>query len=157
MTFLRRSLVLAFTAALVLTSACADTNGPGGLLQIQTSLSRGSIVPGDTMTIHIDVTSPIQIVTPAPIPGGCNFPSFVVKNTAGEIVDQGATICVASSDAAGYQVASATYVWSAEPYVCDSMVCHQNPLPAGFYSITGEYQTESGPIYSAAKFVQVVN
>jgi hypothetical protein len=153
---IRRSLVSTFTAALLLSSACADANGPSGPLQIQTSLSRGSIVPGDTMTIHVAVTSATQVVTPGPGPGGCNFPFYIVKNTSGAIVDQGGVICAASSNAGGYPVASATYVWSAEPYVCDSMLCRQSPLPAGFYSITGEYQTESGPIYSDAKFIQIM-
>jgi hypothetical protein len=109
------------------------------------------------MTIHIAVTSLTPTANPVPGPGGCNFPFYIVKNTSGAIVDQGGVICAASSDPAGYSVASATYVWSAQPYVCDSMLCHQVPLPAGFYSITGEYQTDAGPIYSASQFIQVLD
>ncbi len=157
MTLIRRSLVPSLIATFLLTSACADTNGPGGLLQIQTSLSRGSIVPGDTMTIHIDVTSPTPIATPEPIPGGCTFPFYVVKNTSGAIVDRGSVFCVASSNSGGFPVASATYVWSAEPWVCDSVLCRQSPLPTGFYTVTGEYQTKAGPIYSTSQFVQVTS
>ncbi len=150
----RRSLFPVLTATFLLVAACRESTSPGGPLTVQTSLSRSTIVPGDTMSIHIAVTS--LMPTASPGPGTCNFPFFVVKNSFGDIVDQGGTIC-ASSDQARFPVASANYVWSAEPYDCSAGPCHQVPLPAGFYSITGEYQTAAGPIYSDAKFIQVMN
>lgn len=157
MNLVRRSLIPA-CAALALTLACENATGPRSPLTVTTSLSRATIVPGDTMTIFVLVTSPTQIVTPQSQPPTCGDPSFVVKNVSGQIVDRGVTVCVAGEPTTtGYPVSSASYTWSAEPYVCDSMLCHRVPLPTGLYSVIGQYQSDVGTIESAPQLVRVTS
>lgn len=157
MMLFRRSLVPALASALLLAAACGNATGPAGPLTVTTSLSRGTIVPGDTMTISIKVTSLTPYAVSQPQPTTCDFPSFVVKNDAGKVVDQGVIFCVAGGPAGmEFPVASASYTWSAEPYICDSVACRQVPLPAGIYSVIGEYRSASGTIQSIPQLVRVM-